>query len=180
MKKYNIECKMEQAEFEKIYGLLSASLPAEEIRSFELQFKLFSKKPYHLYVKKTEQGEIIGILSAWEFEDLRFIEHLAVNESFRGGGIGGKILEEYLKMDDRQVILEVELPDNDMAKRRIGFYERHGFGLNTFQYEQLPLNKGDQPLPLYLMTYPVTLSEEEFEKKKEFLYDSVYRISVPQ
>lgn len=174
MVRYDINNKMTEKEFEELYGLLSAALPVNERRSFQGQFGLFTEEPYKLYAKKTEQEELLGFLAAWEFQDLRFIEHFAVSEKARGGGIGGAILEDFINMDNRSVVLEVEYPETDMAKRRIGFYGRHGFYLNNFEYQQPPLNKGDRPLPLYLMTWPRKLNEVEFGKIKRFLYHQIY------
>lgn len=65
----------------------------------------------------------------------------------------------------------------DLAQRRIGFYERLGFRLNPFEHVQPPLQKGHPELPLKIMSYPQTLTGEEFALLKEILYTRVYKTS---
>ena len=72
------------------------------------------------------------------------------------------------------VILEVELPYNEMNKRRIAFYERNGFNFNDFEYFQVPLNEGDKPLPLRIMSCPEKITKQEFEVIRQKLKNAVY------
>ena len=74
-----------------------------------------------------------------------------------------------------RMCLEVELPDTETAKRRIGFYERNGFFLNRYPYEQPPLSKGADRIPMYVMTAGRPVGEEEFESLRRLVYASVYR-----
>ena len=109
-----------------------------------------------------------------ELDDFCFVEHLAVSSGIRGGGLGGRFLDDFLQEHPR-VILEVEPPESDIARRRIGFYERHGFFLNRYPYEQPPLRKECGYFPLLLMSSAAPLSEEAFLKVKE---EDVYKRQV--
>ena len=52
------------------------------------------------------------------------------------------------------VLLEVEMPETDFARRRIGFYERNGFRVrDEFKYIQPPYSPGQPSLELLLMTH---------------------------
>ena len=51
-----------------------------------------------------------------------------------------------------RICLEVELPETEMAARRIGFYERNGFYYNDYFYMQPPIAEGRNAIPLRLMT----------------------------
>jgi GNAT superfamily N-acetyltransferase len=115
-------------------------------------------------------------LAAWEFPLFRFVEHIAVNPAMRGSGVGRKIMVTYIGESLKSILLEVEHPKTELAKRRIGFYERLGFQLNPFEYVQPPLQKGQANLPLQIMSYPQVLIEKEFSLFKEILYTNVYRV----
>ena len=76
---------------------------------------------------------------------------------------------------NNKVILEVELPYNETNRKRIYFYEQHGFSYNDFEYFQTPLNQGDEPLPLRIMSYPDPINRKEFEKAQNLLKESAYK-----
>lgn len=159
--------------FETFYNLLKKSFPRVEYRSFNGQKALLSKEIYEILF--CFDGEkIIGAMSFWRLDKFVFIEHFAVDESERGRGIGTKMLEKIQKRINGFVILEVELPYNEISKKRISFYERNGFVYNDFEYFQQPLNKGDEPLPLRIMSYPKRLSAKEFEEIRKRLVKAVY------
>ena len=100
------------------------------------------------------------------------------NSKARGGGIGSRIFKEYFKENDRMIFLEVEHPNEEDAKRRIKFYKNLGFHLNQYEYYQPPLRPGMPELPLYVMTYPDPIDEEQFEYCKSVLMDTVYHKSL--
>ena len=76
------------------------------------------------------------------------------------------------------ICLEVELPEDELTKRRIGFYERNGFVFNEYPYMQPPISKGKSSVPLRIMTYGTAIPEETFEKMKQVLYRRVYKVEV--
>ena len=63
-------------------------------------------------------------------------------------------------------------------QKRIKFYERYDFKLNTYEYLQPPLRKGCTYYPLKLMSYKQTLSFDDFKKIKNTLYQEVYKIPL--
>ena len=162
--------------FDKVYAIMEEAFPPCEIRTKEGQRALLEKPEYRLHTYPDGNGEPAAFLTAWEFEKFRFIEHLAVGKSLRGGGWGSRSVADYVKGDPRPVILEVEPPETEMAKRRIGFYERLGFILNEYPYEQPPMQEATGWCPLFLMSYPSALGEREFQACKETLYSRVYGV----
>ena len=167
--------KAESEDFAKIYELMTEAFPPSEIRNEEGQRNLLSHPSYQLYTVKQEK-EIHGLLGVWEFGTFDFIEHFAVDASLRGNGIGGRLLKDYLNNTKKTVFLEVEEPKTDMAKRRIGFYERSGFWLNDFDYVQPDLQQGQSSLLLKNMTYPCKSSEDDFAHMKQQIFETVYQI----
>ncbi|MEF9919263.1 MAG: GNAT family N-acetyltransferase [Eubacterium sp.] len=171
------ESFFEQADavsFDEAYKILDASFPEAEKRSYEGQKALLEIPEYELLIKKTDMGHIIALLGIWHLDDFDFIEHAAVSEKARGGGIGSRIFQEYFKTCTKMIFLEVEHPNEEDAKRRIKFYKRLGFHLNSYEYYQ-PSLKPDMPeLPLYVMTYPNSIDEAKFECCKSALMNTVY------
>lgn len=158
---------------------MEASFPVNEIRTFSGQRDLLANPNYQLFTEKDTEGRTLAFLAAWEFPELRFIEHLAVNPDIRGGGIGNKLMSRYIHCSDKPVLLEVEPPAGELEQRRIGFYERLGFHLNPYSYVQPPLRAGQADLPLLIMTYPKAVTLKEFQRFRDILYTGVYRITVP-
>lgn len=161
--------------FDKIFSLMQASFPEEEFRDYEGQKKLLDNPKYSIIARFSSDDELIGFISFWSLDGFNFIEHFAVNPSQRGQGTGSKMLKEFIKDSGKPIILEVEIPENEMAERRIGFYERNGFLLNTFDYYQKPLRPQFSEVKLYLMSYPKKLSNKEFEQVKNEIYNNVYK-----
>ncbi|MCT2196264.1 MULTISPECIES: GNAT family N-acetyltransferase [Paenibacillus] len=163
-------------DFERVYEIMSASFPEIEYRTKSGQMELLWHPEYRLITESDEKGQIIAFLAAWEFPTFRFIEHLAVDPSVRGGGIGKRLVDTFLKSSDKLTILEVELPENNVSCRRIRFYERLGFHLNDYSYVQPPLRSGGAELPLKIMSYPKPLTQEEFLACRALIYSKVYRV----
>ena len=74
------------------------------------------------------------------------------------------------------IVLEVERPVEEMAKRRICFYERQGFTLWKNDYYQPPYKPGDDFLPMYLMVYGDLNPEKDYEDIRHKLHTVVYGV----
>ena len=159
--------------FEQMYALLQSSFLREEYRDYERQKMLLNKEIYEVLLVLSGET-VVGMTAFWHLSDFVFIEHLVVNKDERSKGIGSKMLQKIKEYTSGSVILEVELPYNEINRKRIGFYERNGFVYNNFEYFQKPLNQGDEPLPLRIMSYPNELSEEKFENIRKRLVKGVY------
>lgn len=167
---------MNETEFNKIFALMKESFPESERRTYAGQKQLLADPHYRLITETDNNNQIVAFLAAWEFPLFRFVEHIAVDPILRGSGVGGKMLTVYMKESKKPILLEVEYPDTELAQRRIGFYERLGYHLNSFEYVQPPLHMEQDNLPLKIMSYPQLLTNEEFILYREILYRSVYKI----
>ncbi|WP_315082092.1 GNAT family N-acetyltransferase [uncultured Clostridium sp.] len=172
----NLE-KIEKDDFESFFNLLEKSFPNIERRSKEGQKEIFDETLYNVYGIKDENKKVIGFIATWEFDKFNFIEHFAVDTSLRGKGMGTDLLKEYIHNSNKPIYLEVELPNDDICIRRIDFYKRLGFNLNEFDYLQLPLQIGNELLPLKIMTHPYKVSNDEFIYFRKNVYDKVYKQS---
>lgn len=166
--------KLDISEFDEMFSIMKTSFPLDEYRPYDEQKALFENEYYSVFVKKDEK--IKGFIAVWDFPEILFVEHFAVNPNYRNQGIGAKILKEVTRLFDKPVCLEVEPPENETTKRRIGFYERNGFYLNDYPYIQPPISKGKNPVPLMIMSSGKELSQTEFHIIKERLYHSVYKV----
>lgn len=156
--------------FLKIYD---ASFPPEERRSHEQL--LWEMEQPNAYVGVLCNPEPIGIFIYWDFEKFVYVGHFAVDENQRGKGIGEEYLSQFVQRLNKPAILEVEKPENPMAVRRIGFYQRLGFTLSTRPYIQPAYSPEKEDVPLYLMEYPNgTLTETHFEEVVEVIHREVY------
>ena len=164
--------KLDRTEFDAVYAIMERSFPLEEYRTYEAQKALLEKPSYGIYVAK-EADCILGFAAVWELEGWRFVEHLAVDPQHRNRGIGAGLLAFLAK---GRCCLEVELPETDISRRRIGFYQRNGFFLNDYPYLQPSLGEGRSPVPLSVMTSGRTVSPEEFSQLKTLLYTYVYEV----
>lgn len=161
---------------DEVFEIYMESFPEIERRTKEGQYQVFENGRYHLY-GRIEDERIAAFLGYWELPSCCFIEHLASRPEYRGRKLGESLVQECVSNTDKPVFLEIEpVTERDpFTGRRAGFYERQGFVLNRFPYEQMPLKKGDDPIPLWIMSYRKPFSREEFFPFKKEIYEIVYQ-----
>ena len=164
--------RINETDFPEIYRIMQASFSGDEYRPYDEQLALFEEPEYRIYYMPA------GFLAVWEFESFIYIEHFAVDPALRNSGTGSAMLQELVKQYQKPICLEVELPEDELTRRRIGFYERNGFVFNEYPYIQPPISKGKSPVPLRIMTYGEAITRETFEAMKNVLYRSVYKYGV--
>lgn len=165
---------MKENEFAEIYKILEQSFEPFLHRGYERQRELLKNEKYNI-IKYEENGEIIGFLAYWEIDkDLHFVEHFAVNKEKRGGGIGKKIFNEFLKLDGDK-ILEVEPPHTEDDRRRIKLYENLGLIFHTDEYYQPPYNLNDKKTRLHIMCTK-KLDEKQIDEFIKKIYKNVYNV----
>lgn len=160
--------------FPQVFSLMEKAFPPTERRTKAGQRALFHHSGYSYRILQDEGKNFLGFLAVWDLGEFRFVEHFAVNEAARGKGIGGKALQMWMQEADTPVILEVEPPETETARRRIGFYQRLGLHLNDFPYTQPSMQEGQPPIPLQIMSWPETIKEEAFRPWQERIYQAVY------
>lgn len=160
---------------ENAVALYLAAFPASERRTAdEWRRQLRRGHPFRLLLIARERS-FAGFISLWDFADFTYVEHFAVCEATRGGGIGGTAIDT-LRCQRPRLVLEVEPPADEMARRRIGFYRRHGFCPSERPYLQPPYCQGGEWLRLMLMTTEPAFLEQEFERVKATIHRNVYGI----
>lgn len=159
---------------DKVEKTYNASFPEEERRDFSLVRKMIQDNSYFKVFALFKENDYAGFITAWEFDDFFYVEHFAIDESARNGGIGAKAMKQFLLLCNSPVVLEVEMPLDEMSRRRIGFYERLGFKLDGHDYQQPPYRESEGWLDMRLMSYGEIDLKKSFGNVKEKVYKYVY------
>lgn len=165
---------LKEEQFDKVYKLMEDSFPKDEYRPYPLQRALLANPLYRIYVHEENQ-ELVAFFATWEGPHFIFLEHFAVKERFRNHGLGSKLLQEFLKQQEKPTVIEIEPPVGEMEKRRANFYKRNGFHPTPWGYHMPALAKGQNEVPLVLMSYPNPLKEKEFHIFKDWVFQHVYQ-----
>lgn len=160
--------------FMEAWVLYENSFPLEERRLLDSQAKVIKKFNYNFDIIINEE-QFIGFILWWEFDNLRYIEHFATVEHLRNKGFGKLIIERFTKRSLKPIILEVELSNSNINQRRINFYERLGFQLNTHFYEIPPMHEGFSTLELLIMSFPSSISEKDVRNFIEQCHHIIFK-----
>lgn len=165
-------------DWEKWIAIYQSSFPIEEQRPLDSIIHLIEKEQRYRAEAILHDGQCIGLLTSWCFDTFIYIEHFAIASTSRSSGYGSMALRTFIDAQSLPIILEAEPPTEEMAIRRIGFYERNGFVLYAYDYYQPPYMPDCQEIPLRLMG---TISEEEEarpDKIARTLHREVYNIEL--
>lgn len=144
--------------FRESFKLYTEAFPGVERRDEEYHKEAFLRSEFRPCVIVGDSEEFMGILFWWQFEKLVYLEHFAMIPKVRCKGFGRKILSLFIEGQKLPILLEAEMPMDDLSKRRIGFYERQGFVQNSERYFQPKYYPQAPRIELKLMTYPVAFS----------------------
>lgn len=163
-------------EFDRFYQILSNNFPTKEIKEYNYMKDTFYAGFYQVLTLK-DNDQIVGIMSFYQHDDFRFIDYFAIDGSLKGKGMGSEMLQYFINLDDKMVILEVEHPEDEQSKRRIAFYQRNGLYLNDqFEYFVPPVRNLKHRLYFHLMSSKRKINNIEFEKYYPQILKMVYGI----
>ncbi len=154
--------------------LLEASFPKEERRTAERQLSVLSHPDYRLCLA-TDDENIVGAVGFFVTPDFLYLENFCTDPSARNCGYGTAILQRLIsEYADRLFVLEVELPTDDLKRRRIGFYKRNGMLLNEGIDHIMPhYDLADPDVHLLVMTHQRPITAKEYAVLKQYLADNV-------
>ena len=149
----------------------------KEILSFIRQ--AYREKPEFKMIAIYAGKSPVGFLSFWEWDSFIYAEHFAIDSKTRGAGYGAEVLRNFLGQTSKPVVLEVEKPEDDFSRRRIGFYERLGLRLwSDFHYIQPPYDDKKKPMELLLMSYGPLDMNKLFGEVRDILHTQVYGVKA--
>lgn len=164
-------------EFEQFYQILLNNFPSKEIKDYDYMKETFFNQSYQVLCLKNDQEQIVGVMSFYLSDDFRFIDYFAIDGSFKGHGAGSSMLQHFISLDDKIVLLEVEHPGDLISQRRIRFYQRNGMVLNDqYDYFVPPVRSLKHRLYFYLMSSSKGLSLDEYHKFYPQILKMVYGI----
>lgn len=156
-----------------IQELYESSFPFRERREWQQVLSLLSQAPMRLLVA-AEEGTYIGFVIGWHVGSWYFVEHLAIDPTQRGKQYGSRVMEQLIDYGRQRIILEVEPGEDETRQRRIRFYEKLGFHLVTFGYQQPPYRAGEEPVPMQLMSMPAITSASKLDAIAQVIKSTVY------
>lgn len=160
-------------EYDKFFALLESDFCLDERKTKVNELKAFEDSnfsPNFIYDGKT----LVGYVCYWEFEKFLYVEHFAISKEMRGTGVGSKFLKEFSENSTKPIILEVELPETEIAEKRIKFYERLGYVVNHYPYTQPAYQPESNPVDMFVMSYGSSLSETDFNDYTKKIKKVVY------
>ncbi len=162
---------------EQMTALYLSAFPEDERRPVDELHALLAGEPSFVAWAIKDAGEFVGFVTYWDFDACRYVEHFAISSSCRGHGYGGEVIEEVKRTTALPVILEVEPPSTEQARRRVAFYQRHGFALSDYPYAQPSYRSDGKTFPMRLM-----ISEKRFlgcitAQWLQPIYHFVYRVT---
>lgn len=147
--------------FDLVFSKMTTAFPYEERRDISDQKECLNNK-FFKFLEIFDEEADVGFIALWDFPEFVFIEHIAIDEDKRAGGYGSKTIELLKEVYKKPVILEAEAPETEQQIKRIRFYDRLGFKINSYDYEQ-PSYHGGEGVPLKILSYPELISQEEFD-----------------
>lgn len=158
-----------------IERLMEEAFPPEERRPVDKQRrKALGEETFHVYAL-TVEDRFVGLLTCWMLPGFVYVEHLATLPAERGRGLGRQALRALFGLVALPVVLEVELPVDELTGRRVEFYRRNGFVLwENSEYLQPPYRPGDVPFPLKLMVHGTLEETTDFESVRKMIHIHVY------
>ena len=154
--------------------LLQSAFPADEYRDLQAFRDFTDNNPLFHNNILLHHDTPIGILTYWDFDTFCYVEHFAIDPALRNAGWGACALALLKARLQRPIVLEVELPVDELTHRRVSFYQRQGFELWPNPYQQPPYRPTDAYLPMRIMAWGSLSSLHDFEQVKQRIYTEVY------
>lgn len=145
--------------FAEAWQLYNRAFPRAERRSEPCHFAAMSGAPNFHCLALYDASGFVALIFYWVFRECVYVEHLAVEESRRGQGLGRAALA-FAQQLGLPVILEIEPVVDEVTAGRLRFYESCGYHHLVCEHYQLPYHLGESPLRLDLLSYPTAASSD--------------------
>ncbi|MGQ1948036.1 GNAT family N-acetyltransferase [Geofilum sp. OHC36d9] len=162
---------------QQFWALMEKSFPKNETRTYEDFVSVLKNKDFAVVILSTQQSKIKGFITYWQLQMFHFVEHFAIAPHLRGQGIGSALLSTFIAENNRPVVLEVEPPTTAISIKRVKFYERLGFTLTNFAYQQPAYRCNEKAVDLLLMSNQPELinNKNGFRQVKTEIHQTVYK-----
>lgn len=157
--------------FSRAMALYQISFPMQEQREMASQQAVLNREAYHFDLLY-EGDSFVGLLLYWEEAGFVYVEHFCIEPGDRGKGYGGQALE-LLRQKGKPLLLEIDPPVDETARKRKRFYERAGFVSCPFRHIHPPYREGHKGHVLEVLSYPGVLDESGFLAFQKYLVHTV-------
>ena len=165
--------KLDTTRWNKVWQLYENSFPTAEKRKEEDQLRAFADERF-FPLSAWNGSELVGLLFYWEWDNYRYLEHIAVNSHLRGNGYGSQMLR-HLRDSEKTIILEIDPLTNELSVRRLQLYERAGFTLTPYRFVHLPYRLHVEPIELLILSYPKMITKAQHSDFLRFLNEEVIK-----
>lgn len=152
--------------------LLAQSFPATERRDDDVQRQTMLHPHYRLCAICDEDLPV-GVVGYWDAPDFVYFENFCVLPQKRNGGYGSATLRLLTQNSKKPFVLEIELPVDELTRRRKAFYLRNGMVENPFPHVQPHYRPTDPDLPLQILSYRQQLTAEQYSQFRAYLDENV-------
>lgn len=166
----------DQPGFAELKLLYTRSFPPDERRESHELDKLLGNNSFSL-IMISHYEKPAGLLAIWMVENHVFIEHLVVTEQFRNRKIGETAVHMLNEAMQLPLLLETELPTEEISKSRLGFYERQGFMIVDADYIQPAYHPEKNPVKMLLLCNQAIEQSKLIDLVKS-IHKLVYRIQI--
>ena len=163
----------ESPEYDKALALYRESFPYHERREARSQGDILTDEEYRFELVY-DKDIFAGLLLCWETDAFVYVEHFCIFPELRGKSCGSQTLH-LLKQCVKTIILEIDPPVDETARRRKGFYERAGFTANAFHHVHPPYHAQLAGHELVVMSCPNALTGEEYARFSSYLGNTVMK-----
>lgn len=158
--------------------LYEESFPVYERRSWNTQMLAAQNPDSHCVLMLSDDDVFLALLFYWMYDNVVYVEYLAVNPNLRGQNIGSRIMEHLIENNsDKTIILEIDPPQDEISIRRLHFYERIGFTSNPYTYIHPSYTTGTaaHPHELSIMSYGKPIPNKTFDEFLTYMKEVVLK-----
>ena len=101
----------------KLKALYKSAFPTCERRQTEKLVQLIANEPRFVCLAIMHENEFVGFFTKWDLGAFCYGEHFAIFDAVRGQKIGSKALQKIVETVTKPLILEVELPTDNVSTR---------------------------------------------------------------
>ena len=163
----------DKSRWSEVWKLYEESFPVAERRKAEDHLSACNDNRF-FPLSVWDGNQLIVLMFFWEWDNYRYLEHLAVNPDLRGHGYGTQLLN-YLRESKHTIILEIDPLINELSVRRLQFYERSGFTLTPYRFVHLPYQLDGIKQELLILSYPKMISKEQHNHFLKFVGEEVIK-----
>ena len=157
--------------------LFVAAFPEDERRDLPAQRYNVDHNPAFHCMLAEDEGTPVGFFTYWDFGRFCYGEHFATDPALRNHGYGSKILNAVLTHIGKPLVIEVEIPNNELSIRRIDFYRRNGMHLwEGYDYIQPAYRTHGNALPMLLMASRGLTPAADFAEVVRTIHCEVYAL----